>query len=182
MDSTVRERIDVVRGDITQQRVDAIVNASNPSLLPGTGVCGAIYRAAGHRLSVDCAKLGGCQRGEAKITPGHRLYARHIIHTVGPVWNGGKENEAEVLASCYANCLCVASENRLQTIAFPSIATGVYGYPIEKASRIAVRTIASYLEKEPNIHKVSIVCFTDDDEAEYQRAFREVLGGAATMA
>jgi len=182
MDPTVRTRIEVVRGDITHQRVDAIVNASNPSLLPGSGVCGAIHRVAGHRLAFDCAKLGGCQRGEAKLTPGYRLHARFVIHTVGPVWNDGKEKEAEVLASCYANCLRLASENRFQTIAFPSISTGVYGYPVEKASRIAILTIASYLEKEPNINKVVLVCFTDEDEAAYERAVREVFGGAATMA
>ena len=182
MDSSIAQRIEVVQGDITQQRVDAIVNASNPSLLPGQGVCGAIHRVAGHRLAFDCAKLGGCQRGEAKITPGYRLPAPHVIHTVAPVWNGGKENEHEVLASCYANCLRLASENRLQTVAFPSVGTGVYGYPVEKASRIAVRTIASYIEKEPNIHKVVLVCFNEEDEAEYQRAVRELLGGAATMA
>src|SRR4051812_298798 len=111
MDSTVRERIEVLQGDITEQRVDAIVNASNPSLLPGKGVCGAIHKAAGHRLAFDCAKLGGCQRGEAKITLGYRLYARNVIHTVGPNWTGGNEREAEVLASCYANCLRLASEN-----------------------------------------------------------------------
>ncbi len=116
------------------------------------------------------------------MTPGHRLYARHIIHTVGPVWNGGKENEAETLAACYANSLLLASQNRLTSIAFPAISTGVYGYPIEKASRIAISTVANYIEKEPSIHKVVLVCFTEDDEAEYQRALREVLGGAATMA
>jgi O-acetyl-ADP-ribose deacetylase (regulator of RNase III) len=182
MDSKVSERIVVVRGDITTQRVDAIVNASNPSLLPATGICQAIHRVAGHRLAFDCAKLGGCQRGEAKITPGHRLPASYVIHTVAPEWKGGKENEAEVLASCYANCLRLASENRLQSIAFPSIGTRTQGYPVEKASRIAIRTIASYLEKEPNIQKAVVVCFTDEDEAEYERAFREVLGGAATMA
>jgi len=184
MNPTVRERIEVLRGNITEQRVDAIVNASNPTLFPGTGVCGAIHKAAGHRLAFDCAKLGGCQRGEAKLTTGHRLYARYVIHTVGPVWNGGKDDEAMVLASCYANCLKVASENRFQTLAFPSISTGVYGYPIDKASRIAIRTIASYLEKEPNIHKVALVCFTEDHEAECLAALEEVFGGtnAATMA
>lgn len=182
MDSTVRERIEVIRGDITHQRVDAIVNASNPSLLPGTGVCGAIHRAAGHRLAFDCAKLGGCQRGEAKITPGYRLPAGHVIHTVAPVWQGGNEKESETLAACYANCLRVASENRLGSVAFPSVGTGVYGYPVEKASRIAVRTIGNYIQKEPNIHKVVIVCFSDEDEAEYLAAMDEVFGGAATMA
>ena len=179
MDSSVNERIEVIRGDITQQRVDAIVNASNPSLLPGTGVCGAIHRAAGHRLGFDCAKLGGCPRGEAKVTPGHRLFAQYVIHTVGPVWNGGNEKEPEVLASAYANSLKVASERGVRTVAFPSISTGVYGYPVDKASRVAVRTIKGYLEKEPNIQKVVIVCFTDDDEAEYKQALREALGGAS---
>jgi O-acetyl-ADP-ribose deacetylase (regulator of RNase III) len=178
MDSSVKERIEVLRGDITQQRVDAVVNASTPSLLPGKGVCGAIHRVAGHRLAFDCAKLGGCARGEAKITPGYRLPALHVIHTVAPVWNGGKENEAEVLASCYANCLRLASENRLSTIAFPSVGTGIYGYPVEKASRIAIKTIAGYLEKEPNIQKVAIVCFTEEDEEAYHRAYREMMGGA----
>jgi O-acetyl-ADP-ribose deacetylase len=182
MDPAVKGRLEVLRGNITEQRVDAIVNASNPSLLPGTGVCGAVHKAAGHRLAFDCAKLGGCPRGEAKLTPGHRLHARYVIHTVGPVWNGGNENEAEVLASCYANCLRLVSENRLQSVAFPSIATGVYGYPVEKASRIAIRTICAYLEKAPNIQKVVVVCFTDEDEVEYERAVREVFGGAATMA
>ena len=181
MDSSVRERVEVLRGDITQQRVDAIVNASNPSLLPGKGVCGAIHRVAGHRLAFDCAKLGGCARGEAKLTLGYRLPAHHVIHTVAPVWNEGKDDEHEVLASCYANCLRLASENRLSTIAFPSIGTGIYGYPVEKASRIAIRTIAGYLEKEPNIQKVAIVCFNEEDEAEYQRAFREALGGAESV-
>jgi O-acetyl-ADP-ribose deacetylase (regulator of RNase III) len=168
----------VLRGNITEQRVDAIVNASNLSLLPGGGVCGAIHKAAGHRLAFDCAKLGGCQRGDAKITPGYRLFARYVIHTVGPVWNGGKEAEPAVLASCYANCLRLASENGIQTIAFPSIATGISGYPVEKASRIAIRTIASYLEKEPNIHKAVLVCLNEDHASEYARAVTEVFGGA----
>lgn len=182
MDPKVRQRVEVVKGDITLQRVDAIVNASNPSLLPGTGVCGAIHKAAGHRLAFDCAKLGGCQRGEAKMTPGHRLFSPYVIHTVGPVWKEGKENEAEVLAACYANSLVLVSERRLNSVAFPSISTGVYGYPVEKASRIAIRAIANYLEKEPNIQKVVIVCFTEEDEAEYLRAADEVLGNAATFA
>ena len=178
MDSSVRERVEVLRGDITRQRVDAIVNASTPSLLPGKGVCGAIHRVAGHRLAFDCAKLGGCARGEAKLTHGHRLPAPYVIHTVAPVWNEGKDNEAEILAACYANCLRLASEHRLWTVAFPSIGTGIQGYPVEKASKIAIRAIAGYLEKEPNIQKVAIVCFTEEVEAEYQRALREALGGA----
>ena len=116
------------------------------------------------------------------MTPGYRLPAPYVIHTVGPVWNEGKDNEAEVLASCYANCQRIASERRLTSIAFPSIATGIYGYPVEMASRIAVKTIASYLEKEPSIQKVVIVCFTEEDEEEYNRAYREALGGAGVPA
>lgn len=178
MDPSVRNRIEVIRGDITQQRVDAIVNASNPSLLPGSGVCGAIHRMAGHRLAFECAKLGGCKRGEAKITHGFRLASPYVIHTVGPLWEGGNQNEAEVLASAYQNSLKLASERRLQTIAFPSISTGAYGFPIEKASRIAMRAILDFLAQDPNIQKVTLVCFTEEDEAEYQRALREALGAS----
>lgn len=176
MDPSVRNRIEVIRGDITQQRVDAIVNASNPSLLPGSGVCGAIHRIAGHRLAFECAKLGGCKRGEAKITHGFRLPAPFVIHTVGPVWEGGNSGEAETLAAAYTNSLRLASERRLQTVAFPSISTGIYGYPVDKASRIAMRAILEYLSQEPNIQKVTLVCFSEEDEAEYQRALRDALG------
>ncbi|MEA2552629.1 MAG: O-acetyl-ADP-ribose deacetylase [Fimbriimonadaceae bacterium] len=177
MTSSVTGRIEIIRGDITQQRVDAIVNASIPSLLPGTGVCQAIHRIAGHRLAFECAKLGGCQRGEAKITHGFRLPAPYVIHTVGPVWNGGRENEAHILASAYANCLKLASQHALRTLAFPSISTGVYQYPVDKASRIAIKTISEYLAKEPNISKVVIVCFSEDVEAEYKAALAEIAPG-----
>lgn len=175
MDPDIRNRIEVIRGDITQQHVDAIVNASNPTLLPETGVCRAIHRQAGHRLAFECAKLGGCKRGEAKITHGFRLFASWVIHTVGPVWNGGNDGEAEVLASAYANCLRIAAEKGLRTIAFPSIGTGVYRYPVEKASRVAVSTISDFLSKAPNIEKVKIVCFNEEDEAAYNQAVEEVF-------
>lgn len=177
----IAERVTVVRGDITTQRVDVIVNASNPSLLPGTGCCAAIHRAAGHRLAFECAKLGGCKTGEAKITPGLRLYAKHVIHTVGPVWNGGKDGEPEMLATCYVNCLKLAADSYLRTIAFPAISTGIYGYPVEQASRIAAQTVADYLKADPRIEHVIFVCFTEYDEEVYLEALAHLFPGQFAM-
>ena len=166
------ERMEVVQGDITQLQVDAIVNAANTSLLGGGGVDGAIHRAAGPQLLDECRSLGGCPTGEARLTGGYRLPARYVIHTVGPVWHGGGRGEEELLASCYRNSLRLAVEQGVATIAFPSISTGVYRFPIEKASRIAVREVQRFLAHEPGIAKVYFVCFSAADAA----CYRQVLG------
>lgn len=153
------DKISVIKGDITLQKVDAIVNAANNSLLGGGGVDGAIHKAAGSGLLEECRKIKGCPTGEARITGGYNLPARFVIHTVGPVWRGGNEGEAEALAKCYRNCLEVALQHGIKTIAFPSISTGAYGFPVELASRIAVREVTSMLEKNGSIEKVVFVCF-----------------------
>jgi len=168
------DRIEIVRGDITRQNVDAIVNAANCSLLGGGGVDGAIHRAAGPELLAECRKLNGCETGKAKITKGYRLPAKYVIHTVGPVWHGGKSNEEALLASCYSSCLSLASENGCETVDFPSISTGVYRFPLEKASRIAINTIASYLESHPEIKRVRMVCFDAKTESYYVKALEEL--------
>ncbi len=154
-----RERIMIVRGDITKQRVDAIVNAANNTLLGGGGVDGAIHLAAGPELLEECRKLGGCATGAAKITGGHRLPARWVIHTVGPIWRGGERNEDQLLADCYRNSLALAQEQGARTVAFPSISTGAYGFPVERASRIALREIRSFLSQNDVPEEVLIVCF-----------------------
>ena len=143
------ERLQTVLGDITKQSVDAIVNAANCSLLGGGGVDGAIHRAAGPELLAECRTLHGCETGQAKITKGYRLPAKHVIHTPGPVWHGGNNGEAELLASCYRSCLTLASENGCKTVDFPSISTGVYHFPLDKAAAIACRTIKEYLDAHP---------------------------------
>ena len=152
-------RIVAIEGDITAQPVDAIVNAANESLLGGGGVDGAIHRVAGPQLREYCAALGGCPAGEARITPGFRLAAKWIVHTVGPVWQGGSFDEDRVLASCYRASLALAAEHGARTVAFPQISTGAYGYPVERACAIAVRTIAATLERLPAIEQVRCVSF-----------------------
>ena len=164
---------EVVRGDITKLKVDAIVNAANTSLLGGGGVDGAIHRAAGPELLEFNRKLGGCQTGEAKISPGFNLPAKYIIHTVGPVWNGGKNNEDKLLASCYKNSLKLAVENKIKAIAFPAISTGVYRFPIERATKIAIEEVRKFLDKNDLIEKVIFVCFDDATFQVYKKILKE---------
>jgi O-acetyl-ADP-ribose deacetylase (regulator of RNase III) len=155
----ITNRIEIVLGDIIQQKVDAIVNAANTSLRGGSGVDGAIHRLAGPELNEACRKLNGCPTGEAKITPGFKLHARFVIHTVGPIWHGGTGGEDDFLAHCYRNSLRLAVEHNIKTIAFPSISTGVYGFPLARANQIALREIKFFLENDQSIVKVTLVCF-----------------------
>jgi O-acetyl-ADP-ribose deacetylase len=161
-------RITVVRDDITRLAVDAIVNAANTSLLGGGGVDGAIHRAAGPELLAECKTLGGCRPGEAKITRGYKLPARHVIHTVGPVWSGGNRGEPETLANCYRNSLRIAVDNGVRKIAFPAISCGAYRYPIADAARIAVETTADFLHGTDSTIAVTFVVSTDEIEAAYE--------------
>jgi O-acetyl-ADP-ribose deacetylase (regulator of RNase III) len=160
--------IDLIKGDITAIEADAIVNAANTSLLGGGGVDGAIHRAAGPDLLEECRSLGGCRTGEAKITRGYHLKARHIIHTAGPVWRGGKSNEQNLLASCYQSCMKIARENQISSIAFPGISTGVYGFPKEQAAEIAVNEIRNFLTSNNYPRKVIFVTFSDSDYETYR--------------
>jgi O-acetyl-ADP-ribose deacetylase (regulator of RNase III) len=164
----MNSRIEIVQGDITKLKVDAIVNAANETLLGGGGVDGAIHRAAGPELLEECRKLNGCSTGEAKITKGYKLPAKWVIHTVGPVWHGGKNNEDDLLARCYSNSLALAAKHSIRTIAFPCISTGAYGFPIERASRIALSEIKEFLEENETIEKVIPVCFGKTDYQVYQ--------------
>jgi O-acetyl-ADP-ribose deacetylase len=162
-------RIQIVQGDITRQEVDAIVNAANNSLLGGGGVDGAIHAAAGNELYEECRKLKGCMTGDAKITKGYNLPSRFVIHTVGPVWYGGRENEEALLASCYKKSLKLAVENQIRTIAFPSISTGAYKFPIDLASKTALREVLVFLQTDKTIRRVLFVCFSADDYNIYHK-------------
>ena len=157
--ATIQDRIAVVEGDITQQRVDAIVNAANTALLGGGGVDGAIHRAAGPELLAECRALDGCSTGQAKITLAYRLPAKWVIHTVGPIWRDGRQGEDELLASCYRSCLALAEQHGIRTISFPSISTGAYGFPMERAAQIAVREAKSFLGGNATVERVVLVCF-----------------------
>jgi len=171
-------RMEIVVGDITRMEVDAIVNAANNSLLGGGGVDGAIHRAAGPQLLAECRGLGGCATGAAKMTAGYNLPARHVLHTVGPVWHGGGRGEDELLADCYRGCMRLAAENGLASIAFPSISTGAYRFPLERACRIALREVGTFLAASPAIRKVFFVCFSEGDARAYREALAEMVRSA----
>ena len=172
----VKERMEIVEGDITKQKADAIVNAANPTLLGGGGVDGAIHRAAGPELLEECKKIGGCPTGEARVTKGYRLPAKWVIHTVGPVWRGGNANEDKLLASCYKNSLKAAKEIGAKTVAFPSISTGAYGFPMERACEIALKEVAKFLENDDFIEKVIFVTFGKDAYNIYKETFKRLFG------
>ncbi len=170
---SAESRIELVRGDITKMAVDAIVNAANTSLLGGGGVDGAIHRAAGPRLLEECRRLGGCPTGKAKATQGYELPAKYVFHAVGPVWHGGDRGEDEQLVACYRECMRLAKEYGVRTIAFPAISCGAYRFPPERAARIAIGTIRECLRDDPQIETVYLVCFDDEVYRAYRRCLEE---------
>ncbi len=163
--------VTIKQGDITQEKVDAIVNAANKSLLGGGGVDGAIHRAAGPELLEECRTLGGCETGEAKITRGYRLSAKHVIHTVGPIYGRSGGKDAELLAGCYKNSLILAKKNGLKTIAFPAISTGVYGYPKEDAAQVVCKTVNDFISKDDSLEEIRFVLFSGSDLKLYEKVF-----------
>ncbi len=169
-------RISVIEGDITRQAVDAIVNCANSSLLSGSGVDGAIHRAAGPDLYEECRKLQGCATGEAKLTAGHRLPAKWIIHTVGPIWKDGKRGEEEKLAQCYRSCLELVEKHEFRTVAFPAISTGAYGFPFDLAARIAVTEVRRFLQTNSRVEKIILICWNKRAADYYVQALAEVVG------
>jgi O-acetyl-ADP-ribose deacetylase (regulator of RNase III) len=175
----MKERVEILEGDITKQEVDAIVNAANTSLLGGGGVDGAIHRAAGPELLEETRKIGGCPTGEARVSKGYRLPAKWVIHTVGPVWAGGHKNEENLLAACYRNSLMAASELGIKSIAFPSISTGAYRFPLERATEIAMMETKKYLEKDSPLEKVVFVCFGERNLKTYQQVFQRIFKGGS---
>lgn len=171
----MESRIKAVLGDITRCAADAIVNAANTTLLGGGGVDGAIHRAAGPELLAYCRTLGGCETGMAKLTPGFRLPARYVMHTPGPIWRGGSHGEAELLASCYRSCMDLAAQNHCRTVAFPSISTGVYRFPLDQAAPIAVSVVAERLREYPGIESVTFVCFDARTKSAYDEAITKLI-------
>ena len=169
-------RVEIVEGDITKQQVDAIVNAANTSLLGGGGVDGAIHRAAGPELLQETRKIGGCPTGEARVSKGYRLPAKWVIHTVGPIWGGGNRNEDGLLASCYRSCFKAAKEKGVRTIAFPSISTGAYGFPLERATEIALQETGKFLAGDKTLTKVVFVCFGEKALNTYKEAAKKIPG------
>ena len=174
----MQTRIAIMEGDITQVAADAIVNAANTSLLGGGGVDGAIHRAAGPQLLDECRKFGGCPTGEARITGGYRLPARYVIHTPGPIWHGGGQDEDALLARCYQNCLALAAAHGCRTVAFPSISTGVYHFPLDRAAAIAIREIAGFLAGHALPERVTMVCFDPRSARAYRAALAAYSAGA----
>ena len=167
--------LELIEGDITEQETDAVVNAANSSLLGGGGVDGAIHRAGGPKILEECRKLGGCPTGEARITTGGNLTAKYVIHTVGPVYSGGKQREAELLANAYKNSLSLASQYKLKSVAFPSISTGAYGYPVNEAAIIALKTVMNYLKTYTDIELVRFVLFGQKSYQAYDKALQELV-------
>ena len=172
----MKERVQIVEGDITKQQVDAIVNAANTSLLGGGGVDGAIHRAAGPELLEETKKMGGCPTGEARVSKGYHLPAKWVIHTVGPVWKGGNKNEENLLANCYKNSLQAAQDLGIKTIAFPSISTGAYGFPLERATEIALKETKNFLETNTTLNRVVFVCFGEKALNTYRETCKRVFG------
>jgi len=172
----MKDRLQVVESDITKQQVDAIVNAANTSLLGGGGVDGAIHRAAGPELLEECRKLNGCPTGQAKITQGYKLPAKWVIHTVGPVWRDGRHGEDELLASCYRSCFALAEQHGIRTIAFPSISTGAYGFPMDGAARLALTEIKRFFARNTSVEKVILVCFGRNAYETHLAAVQVIMG------